>query len=135
MKNQPKFGAAIPKDQWIQHTINYDPHPNVPWAHYGPQPMSRWQKLAWVLYVVAILSIIVFWAPPSKADMLLQQGPTWQQMEDQRVRQEIMIQQQHQMLEQQRRQQDSRQPIYVHQPPDYGAIIKRGLQQYEENQK
>jgi hypothetical protein len=46
MKNQPRFGAAIPKDQWIQRTINYDPHPTVPWAHWGPQPMPRWQKIA-----------------------------------------------------------------------------------------
>jgi hypothetical protein len=63
MKLKPNWGGKVattlPEAQWIQRTINYDPHTNVPWKHYGPQPLPRWQKVAWVIYVVAILTVVL----------------------------------------------------------------------------
>ena len=29
MNKQPKFGAAIPKDEWIQRTATTDPNPRI----------------------------------------------------------------------------------------------------------
>ena len=30
--NKPKFGAAIPQDQWIQRTATTDPNPRMPFS-------------------------------------------------------------------------------------------------------
>ena len=32
MTNEPKFGAAIPKDEWIQRTATTDPNPRMPFS-------------------------------------------------------------------------------------------------------
>ena len=32
MTNEPKFGAAIPQDQWIQRTATTDPNPRMPFS-------------------------------------------------------------------------------------------------------
>ena len=32
MNKQPKFGAAIPNDEWIQRTDTTDPNPRIPFS-------------------------------------------------------------------------------------------------------
>jgi hypothetical protein len=47
------FGAAIPRDQWIQRTVTTDPAPHIPFTNgiaYSPDtypPMQKWEKVAW----------------------------------------------------------------------------------------
>ena len=33
MNKQPKFGAAIPQDKWIQRTVTTDPNPRIPFSN------------------------------------------------------------------------------------------------------
>lgn len=55
MKNEPKFGAAIPQDQWIQRTTTRDPAPRIPFSNriagMDTEPaMSVWERF---FYAVA----------------------------------------------------------------------------------
>ena len=126
------FGKELPMHKKAVWAERHDPYTHASWVHYGPQPLNLAAKLFWLLYVVAIFTVIL-WVGIASADMLPPPGPTWQQMESIRMNQEVMIQQQDQA--ERRRQQEHRQPIYVRQPPDYGAILRKGLREYEENQK
>jgi hypothetical protein len=64
MKIKPNWGGKIattlPQEQWIQRTINYDPHPTVPWAHWGPQPLTKGQKTLWVVLMIAAVALAIF---------------------------------------------------------------------------
>jgi len=33
MTKKPRFGAAIPQDEWIQRTVTTDPNPRMPFSN------------------------------------------------------------------------------------------------------
>jgi hypothetical protein len=56
-----QFGQGLPKAQRMPQKIERrDPWPHIPWAHYGPQPMSWWGKLFWALYCIAIGAFVIW---------------------------------------------------------------------------
>lgn len=56
MKNEPKFGAALSKDQWIQRTVTTDPAPRMPFSNGpagSPNTMPSMSRTERFLYSVA----------------------------------------------------------------------------------
>jgi hypothetical protein len=37
----------------------HDPWPHHSWAHYGPQPMTKGEKIGWIIWTVAVLTAVV----------------------------------------------------------------------------
>lgn len=52
------FGAAIPKEQWIQRTVNQSPRGY--WVEYATQPMQPWEFVAWAICVGIFAGLIAF---------------------------------------------------------------------------
>ena len=63
---EPRLGAAIPQDRWIQRTLTEDPNPRIPFSN-GPAnspdtfpPMQPWEKIAWSTLTGLALGMIAF---------------------------------------------------------------------------
>ena len=58
MKKLHGFGAAIPKDQWIQRTVNQSPRGY--WVEYTTPPMQPWEFVAWAICIGFFLGLVAF---------------------------------------------------------------------------
>ena len=66
MTKEPSFGAAIPKDQWIQRTATTDPNPRIPFCNGivgapGTEPtMTRTERFVCGLVFGFAIGVIFF---------------------------------------------------------------------------
>ena len=37
----------------------HDPHIHASWAHYGPQPMTKGEKIGWLIWAVSVIAAVV----------------------------------------------------------------------------
>ena len=52
------FGSKIPKDQWIQRTVNQSPRGE--WVEYATPPMQPWEFIAWAIIVGLFVGFVAF---------------------------------------------------------------------------
>jgi len=50
----------IGSDRLPQKYERTDPWRNIPWAHYGPQPLSVWQKVGYAMIWLVVVGVLVW---------------------------------------------------------------------------
>lgn len=50
----------IGSDRLPQRYERIDPWRDIPWAHYGPQPLSVWQKVGYAMIWLVVVGVLVW---------------------------------------------------------------------------
>lgn len=60
-KNVPLLSQGlIGSERLVQKFERTDPWRNIPWAHYGPQPLSVWQKVGYAMIWLVVVGVLVW---------------------------------------------------------------------------
>ena len=130
-RRQKKLDESIPLYK-VGSNIHYtryatkDPHPEIPFGKDAPV-IETWEKWMWTIAAAAVVTVLLT-------------SNAFANPEEHRLNQERMLQLQEQQVlnqwEQNRlqRQMQNSTPVYVMQPPDYGAVISRAAKQYQDQQ-
>jgi hypothetical protein len=54
--NEPRFGGALKKADWIQRSVNHDPHPEVPFAD---ELLYIDKRVVWACVVAAVIVFVL----------------------------------------------------------------------------
>ena len=132
-RRQKKLDESIPLYK-VGSNLRYtpyatkDPHPEIPFGKDAPV-IETWEKWMWTIAAAAVVTVLLT-------------SNAFANPEEHRLNQERMLQLQEQqvlnqerMIQMQQRQMQNSTPVYVMQPPDYGAVISRAVKQYQDQQR